>query len=378
MAVGVSLAAFTATPVQAYTLTSQHSFSSAPAEAPLVKGDDGNYYGFAEGNFYQLTSDGTYTVVEYLGVYPTSLIKGSDGNFYGTDPFGGFRNYGMVFQVTPSGTLSVLAEFDGEYVSSPGHLIQGSDGNFYGTTEGGYYTNYGTVFELDSSTWTTTTLASLDSWSGWSATSLIQASDGYLYGTAEQGGYYDGGTLFRLDPAYPYLEVLTHLGGGYTYEPYGIPAEGAKPAYLIEAENGKFIGMTNEGGWFGRGVMFTYTEAMGYQFQFDLGGDDYENWDAPATGHHPNGAPTLGGDGYFYGTMKTGGAYGVDGGGTLYRLSFNFNLGYGSYTEIVQFDGTNSVGDLPRTGLTSNGSGSFYGTTSSSWGGGGKLFKFTP
>jgi len=47
--------------------------------------------------------------------------------------------YGIVFKVTPAGSLTVLHNFDtvfGDGLGPFGPLIQGGDGNFYGTTWG--------------------------------------------------------------------------------------------------------------------------------------------------------------------------------------------------------------------------------------------------
>ena len=64
--------------------------------------------------------------------YPYSLIKGNDGNFYGLAD-GDSNNFGTVFQMTPEGVVTILHEFtDGD--SPIGALMQASDGTFYGTT----------------------------------------------------------------------------------------------------------------------------------------------------------------------------------------------------------------------------------------------------
>ena len=62
---------------------------------------------------------------------------------------GGAKGYGIVFKITPSGTLTTLHSFDVADGSDPqAALVQASDGNFYGTANrgGAYYE--GTVFRL--------------------------------------------------------------------------------------------------------------------------------------------------------------------------------------------------------------------------------------
>jgi len=77
-------------------------------------------------------------------------VQGDDGNFYGTTSGGGAADNGVVFKITPSGTLTRLHSFlipnDGGYPF--GGLVQAPNGVFYGTTWlGGTYMN-GTVFSL--------------------------------------------------------------------------------------------------------------------------------------------------------------------------------------------------------------------------------------
>ena len=66
------------------------------------------------------------------------VILASDGNFYGTTTFGGSANFGTIFKLTPTGTITTLVNFTGPNGTYPiGALIQASDGNLYGTTTGG-------------------------------------------------------------------------------------------------------------------------------------------------------------------------------------------------------------------------------------------------
>ena len=81
-------------------------------------------------------------------------VQATDGNFYGITEAASYgNNSGMVFKMTPAGTLTGLYSFcsqssctDGD--SPFGGLVQATDGNFYGTTvDGGTY-GLGTVFNI--------------------------------------------------------------------------------------------------------------------------------------------------------------------------------------------------------------------------------------
>lgn len=382
---GTLIALFTPICAQASTLTAVHTFSAydTPGKASLVLAGDGNYYGVTRnggtsyaGSFYRLTPGGTFTeLMQWTGTdgaYPDCLIKGSDGNLYGATEGGGHYDSGTIFQLALDGTLTVLVEFSG--VSDgyhPDNLVEGANGEFYGTTEGGGSSGYGTVFEMHYYDyyycWSVTELASFDgSSNGRLPNSLLYASDGSLYGTTYVGGTYNQGTLFRVDPWYSSLTVLEQLGQNPFYD-------GANPMCLMEKESGNFIGLTSAGGSYGRGVVFTYNQELGYMtwMDFDTGED---------TGWMPFSAPILASNGSLYGTMKMGGysPSDVDGGGTLYRMEFDFSNYSYNLTKLVNFNSSGTAGGAPMAGLMADGAGNFYGTTSSTSGGNPKLFKFTP
>src|ERR1041385_2471002 len=71
------------------------------------------------------------------------LVLASDGNFYGTTAFGGaysncIGGCGAVFQISPTGTFTLLHSFTNYDGSEPlGGLVEGADGNLYGTTVAG-------------------------------------------------------------------------------------------------------------------------------------------------------------------------------------------------------------------------------------------------
>jgi uncharacterized repeat protein (TIGR03803 family) len=81
--------------------------------------------------------------------YPAAMAQGQDGNLYGAAPTGGTSNVGIVFKVTPVGSLTVLYNFDITHGSIPnGGLVLGLDGSLYGTTEHGGAHSFGNIFRI--------------------------------------------------------------------------------------------------------------------------------------------------------------------------------------------------------------------------------------
>jgi uncharacterized repeat protein (TIGR03803 family) len=173
----VAVAGFSST--AAAQLATLHSFTGDDGAAPvagLIADPAGNLYGTTQrggagcgwgcGTVFQLTPSGSLNVLYSFsgsdgGNPDGALIADAAGNLYGTTQEGGAPascntpyGCGTVFQLTPSGTLTVLHIFtgsDGRYPHSD--LIADAAGNLYGTTFGGgagtsCIGGCGTVFEL--------------------------------------------------------------------------------------------------------------------------------------------------------------------------------------------------------------------------------------
>jgi uncharacterized repeat protein (TIGR03803 family) len=157
------------------------------------------------------------------GSHPWSaLVQGSNGDFFGTTVVGGTHNQGTVFEITPGGTLTTLYSFCSETGCADGSepystLVQATNGDFYGTTYLGGAHNYGSIFSI-TSTGSLTTLYNFCSQTNctdgiYPNGSLLQASDGIFYGTTNQGGITEkcpwlcpddsAGTIFKLDLGLP-------------------------------------------------------------------------------------------------------------------------------------------------------------------------------
>ena len=325
-----------------------------PAYVSLVQGTNGYLYGTTEyggtdgiGTIFKITPGGKLTTLhsflfsdgeeEPEGADPlVGLIQATNGDFYGTTESGGDNshgNYGTVFKVTPSGTLTTLHSFayipDGAY---PAALVQATNGDFYGTTQYGGDGYYGSVFKITIAG----SLTTLHSFSGtdglYPLAGLIQATNGNLYGTTQQGGTSNNclngcGTVFKITPS----GTLTTL---YSF---GLSSDGGLPAAgLIQATDGNFYGTTC-------GTVFKITPGGKLT---TLHSFDCVDGQAPV-------ALVQGTDGNFYGTASSGGANGY---GMIFQITPS-----GALTTLHSFDLTD--GAYPEGGLVQATNGDFYGTT---------------
>ncbi|HEX3819956.1 MAG TPA: choice-of-anchor tandem repeat GloVer-containing protein [Candidatus Sulfotelmatobacter sp.] len=298
------------------------------------------------------------------------LIQGSDGNFYGTTCCGGATGYGVVFQVNSVGTLNVLYNFcsqancaDGE--SPWGGLVQAQDGSFYGTTLYGGANNCGTVFNL-TSTGTLTTVVNFDcnsSTGGYPYAGLLLGKDGNLYGSTSYSAV-NGSTVFRLT----LNGELTVLHTFCQYSDNCSDGLGAA-SVLVQDANGTLYGSTQSGGGpNGSGTVFKITpdgtETVLHSFCIDSNCSD---------GARPN-AVLLGSDGNIYGTTYGGGN---DFAGTVFTISsvgqFNTLYQFSPQSQTGDVHPSN-----PYAGLIQATDGNFYGTTYVSNTSAGTAYSITP
>jgi uncharacterized repeat protein (TIGR03803 family) len=185
------------------TLHSFSAGDGTDPSGTLILGSDGKFYGTTSGGpptLFSITSSGVFQVLTLLIDNPevySGVIQATDGNFYGTSHYGGTIGNGVVYKVTPTGALSVVYNFCSNYVNGictdgsypgPGSLTQASDGNFYGTTTAGGTSAYGIAYELTPSG-VLTVLANFDGPNGREPQAgLLQNTNGTFYGTTEEGG----------------------------------------------------------------------------------------------------------------------------------------------------------------------------------------------
>src|ERR1700683_3279804 len=316
------------------------------------------------------------------GIGPgVSLVFDSHGNLYGTTSSGGAYNTvligGTVFELEPqaggSWNESILDSFSG-----------GADGNLYGTSASGgvdcatYGYDCGQVYELKHTAggWTKEIVHSFNSGGKDGYTpyaGLVFDSSGNLYGTTYFGGAYNGGIVFELSPK---------IGGGWqerilhTFDNNGTDGANLRASLVLDA-SGNVYGVTDWGGTYDAGIVFELIHQASGAWTEKI----VHTFGKGADGIHPEGSLILDHAGNVYGTTTQGGTHKC---GIVFELSPETG-GSWKETTLHTFNyTTNTDGDRPNGGLTSDAAGNLYATTVDggvydfSNGGYGTVFELSP
>jgi len=184
----------------------------------LTLGIDGNFYGTflggtgtnVDGGVFKITPRGKFTVLHSFndtdGHNPMgAIIQATDGNFYGTTRSGGSSGQGVVYKMTPAGVLTDLHSFanDTHGFAPFAGLAQATDGKLYGVTTTNPGASFGVLFQIT----TTGTYADLVLFTNTTGkypgadpqVSLFQHTGGTLYGDTAGGGSQAKGVLYSLN-----------------------------------------------------------------------------------------------------------------------------------------------------------------------------------
>lgn len=283
------------------------------------------------------------------GSWPTGSLVRDDksGTLYGTTSYGGDSDCGVVFQLTPDGTETVLHTFaqnQNDVACQPwAGVIRDQTGNLFGTTLDSDNVYGGTVYRI-APDGTETVLHDFNYYTdgAWLYSTLIEDKRGNLYGTASGGGADGVGMVFRLAPDGT-LKTL--------YSFTGLNGDGKFPyAGLTRDSNGNFLGTTSQGGTTGCngtgcGTVFRISpkgkETILYTFQ---GGQD---------GGWPVAGVVLDAAGNIYGTADQAGANGF---GTVFEIKTD-----GTESTLYAFKGGKD-GANPGS-LLIDSAGNLYGPT---------------
>lgn len=278
-----------------------------------------------------------------------ALVQDTSGNLYGTTVYGGPANYGVVFEVTTSGTETVLHSFTGgstDGADSYAPLLLDSAGNLYGTTGYGGASDLGVVFKIDSAGKETI----LHSFAGAPTDGaapfqgLVMDEKGNLYGTTETGGTSGEGTVFKLSPKGKETVLHSFAGGA---------SDGAGPSYgsLLMDKAGNLYGVTEYGGPSDKGVLYKLTAKGKLTVLHSFAGGSSD-------GCWPFGTVAMDEAGNLYGTTSQCGSSGYDSYGTVWKVSKK-----GKETILYNWGGGTSGGCYPYAGVVLDSKGNLYGNT---------------
>lgn len=362
IAVALALGPSSAVQAQSYSLV--YSFQcgrdGAYPFAGLVSDGGTTFYGttsrggtYALGTVFQVTSSGTETVLHSFpafstdGYYPSAaLIRDAHGNLFGTTDYGGTFGGGTVFKISASGIETILYNFTGQKDGgSPNSLVEDANGVLYGTTYGGGTQGYGTVFKLTQAGVETV----LHSFSnsrrdgGFPFSGVVRDTAGNLYGTTYDGGGHGDGTIFKVTAAGSET-VLHSFSGG--------PSDGSNPASgVILNTAGDLLGTTSFGGSSNHGTIFEWStasvETLLHNF---VGGLDDGN--DPVAGLLQDGND-------IYGTTLLGGSTGCGDSGCGIVFSMTGTL----VTPLHSFGPPPTDGHFSDGTLVLGSAGELYGTT---------------
>lgn len=221
------------------------------------------------GTIFEITTAGKETVLYSFckqaacadGASPRATpLRDASGNLFGTTEFGGASNNGAVYELTASGTESVLYSFCSQANCADGSapyagLVADGKGNFYGTTKSGGANGCGVVFKL-SSKGRETILHSFGAHANDGCVlqaGVILDKSGNLFGSTSQGGAANGGTVFEISvkKGKEKEKVL------YSFCSKPDCTDGDGPSAVIQDTSGNLYGTTGIGGTNGNGVLFT-------------------------------------------------------------------------------------------------------------------------
>ena len=200
-----------------------HSFSATGGDgaypyAALIHDEAGNLYGttygggvYGYGTVFKVDANGLTTILySFTGAGDGSgpvggLIRDRRASLYGTTYSGGAYGFGTVFELTASGTESVLYSFTGgnDGATPSAGLVRDAAGNLYGTTEFGGASpcqglGCGVVFSVSKDGKETVLHDFTGGTDGSNPESGLIRKGNSLYGTTPDGGAYSVGTLFKL------------------------------------------------------------------------------------------------------------------------------------------------------------------------------------
>ena len=310
------------------------------------------------------------------------LMQNTNGELYGTTAFGGQFGDGSIFKMTLAGAVTTVYSFcppggEGNCVDAvePGALVLGANGRIYGTTAGGGGESVGAVFEMTQSGAVTglsffcgLPVSGENACGAYPVGALVQAANGSFWGVTQEGGTLGQGAKYEIGPSGVLGSVASFgcIETNCNNQDYLV-------AGLIQGTDGNFYGTTEEGGTgvFGGGLDTTQFGGSVFKIKGNKITTLYNfcSQSDCADGQAPRGALVEGTDGNFYGTTAFGGT------GTNCTNPAPNILGCGTVFKITPTGTLTTLhnfclqsgcadGQNPTAALILGSDGNFYGTNS--------------
>ncbi len=188
------------------------------------------------------------------------------GNVYGTTDSGGDDNVGVVFDVTRSGTETILYSFSlsgGDAGSPQAALVRDAKGNLYGTTLNGGQNQVGAIFRVRKSGKEEVLYSFTYPGPGSDPTSdLVLDRKGNLYGTTWSGGdpncqnFDYCGVVFKLSKSGKYTVLHSFSGPEGAHPVGGVILDEQGNLYGTASHGGTGSCILQQGGFRGCGTVF--------------------------------------------------------------------------------------------------------------------------
>jgi uncharacterized repeat protein (TIGR03803 family) len=294
--------------------------------------------------------------------YPCALAIDSSGNRYGIAEGGGLHGDGAIWEQTTSGSFAILHSFgSGQTVPYAGD-VTGLDGYYgYGTTGNLAVDSHGNLYgdapnggnDLEGVIWEITSTGSYEVLHSFGGTATLSNGATGTDGTAVYGCLaIDGsGNLFgstKSGGANHHGLVWKISTSGSYTDLFDFGASSGASQGVTVDASGDLYGTTYSGGTNLEGVVWEIPEGGAYTVLHNFGGQQ----DGQSDGMSPSAGVTLDGSGDIFGTTTYGGSYGY---GTAWEIT-----GLGTYTILHNFGGT---AETPSGETVADGQDLFYGVS---------------
>lgn len=275
------------------------------------------------------------------GKYPQGNVTYYGKKLYGITKNGGTNATGNIFCIDTNGNgYRDLYDFNGNY---PFGSLVISGHKMYGMTTSGGTNSDGMIFSIDTNGGGFEDMLDFTyATSGAYPYGSLILLHNKLYGMTEAGGTFTAGTLFSIDTNGSGFNVIHNFGSS--------SSDGAAPYGSLILVNNKLYGMTNSGGINEDGVIFSVdTNGSGFINLYTFDDPGSVNY-----GGIPYGDLTLVKN-KLYGMTYSGGQW-----PSSYGVVFVMDTNGTGYDTLMTFNGTN--GSFPRGALTLSGD-KLYGMT---------------